>query len=142
MGRAELVGAGLRDVPVLAEKASHVAAGGAHREYPGSGEEMIERFFLDGIDLQCRWRGIAQGVKFATLVGANETESGLAFADVAVARAEVAVGFVAGLWFPPAGFVQRGGFLEDFQVGHGAFVSASLLISYDGVRAMRPLHAV
>ena len=79
---------------------------------------MIERFFFDGVDLNGGGGGISQAVEFAAAVHADEAEAGLAFADVAVARAEVAVHFTAGVGIPPTRFVERFGRLENLQVRH------------------------
>ena len=41
-----------RDIPVLAELAGQVAAGGAEREHGTAGVEMVERFLLDRVDAE------------------------------------------------------------------------------------------
>ena len=56
----DLVGLGLRDVPVLAEEAAHVAACCAHGQNAGAGEEMVQRFLLYGIDVDRRRAAIAE----------------------------------------------------------------------------------
>ena len=48
--RMNLIVARFGDVPVLAKKTAHVAAGGSHAEDARAGKKMIERFFFDGID--------------------------------------------------------------------------------------------
>ena len=73
---------------------------------------MVQRLLFDGIDLQRGGGTVAEAVELAALVDANEAEAGLAFADVAVPRAEVAVDATVGFGFPPAGFVKRFGFLK------------------------------
>ena len=57
------------------------------RKNPRAGQKMIQRLFLDGVDLQRGGRAVAEAVKLAALVDANEAEAGLAGTDVAVARA-------------------------------------------------------
>ena len=81
---------------------------------------MVERLFFDGIDLEGSGGGVTEAEEFAVLIDADETEAGLAGADVAVARTEKAVDAVVGFGSPPEGFVEGGGFLEDGNVGHGA----------------------
>jgi hypothetical protein len=114
----DLILVGFGDVPVLAEEAAHVAAGGAHAEDARAGEEMVERLFFDGVDLECGGRGVAEAVEFAVLIGAYVAETGLAVADVAVARTEVTVDAVVGFGFPPEGFVEGGRGSKDLQGGH------------------------
>ncbi len=80
---------------------------------------MIERLFLDRIDLQRRGRGIAQAVELPTLIHANETESGLPFTDVAVPRAEIAVHSALRNGLPPSAFVEIFRPLKYFQFLHG-----------------------
>src|SRR5579863_490452 len=107
----DLIAARFGNVPILAEKTAHVAAGGAHGENFRSRKKMIQRLFLDGIDLNSSGRGVAEAIKFAAAIDANEAEAGLAFADVAVAGAKVTMNFAGGVGFPPTGFVKRLRFL-------------------------------
>jgi len=79
---------------------------------------MAEGLFLDGINLESGGGGVAEAEEFAALIDANEAEARLAGADVAVARAEVAVEAAIGVGSPPEGFVEGGGFLENLQFGH------------------------
>ena len=71
------------------------------------GKKMIERFFLDGIDLQRGRRSVSQAVELSALIHADEAEAGLAFPDVAMARAEIAMHAAVGHRLPPARLVQR-----------------------------------
>src|SRR5712671_761400 len=105
--------AGFRNIPVLAEEAAHVAARGAHAEDAGSRQKVIQRFFFDGVDLQGGGGAVSQAVKFAAFIDADKTEASLARIDVAVAWAKIAVDAAVGFRFPPTGFVQSLGFLED-----------------------------
>ena len=79
---------------------------------------MIQRLFLDGIDLQRGGRGVAQAVEVPALIDADEAEAALARADVAMARAKIAMHAAVGLRLPPAGFVKRLSLLEYFQFLH------------------------
>jgi hypothetical protein len=80
---------------------------------------MVERLFLDGIDLQRGRRSVSETEELPSLIYADEAEAGLPFTDVAVARAEVAVYAAFGDGFPPAAFVQSFRLLEYFQFLHG-----------------------
>src|SRR5580658_3637712 len=79
---------------------------------------MIQRFFFDGIDLQCRRRSIAQAIKFSALIHTNEAKPRLPGMNVAMPRTKVAVHAPASLRLPPAPFVQFLGLLEDLQLAH------------------------
>ena len=110
----DLIGLRFRDVPILTKEASHVAARSAEREYSRTGKKMIQRFFLNGVDLQ-RCRGsISQAIEFSALIDANEAETGLTFSDVAVPRAKIAVHAPFGHGLPPAAFIKRFGLLKYF----------------------------
>jgi len=112
----------LRNVPILAKEAPHVAPSRAHTEYPCPRQEMIQRFLLDRIDLQCRWSSVAQAVKFSTLIDTYETKSGLSRMNTAMAWTEIAMHAAASFRLPPAPFVQLVGLLEDLQLAHGRLV--------------------
>src|SRR5713101_3605748 len=114
----DLVAARFRDVPVLAEKTSHVAPRGAHAEHAGSRKKMIQRFFLDGIDLQRRRRAVTQVVELAVLINANEAEASLTRTNMAMAGTEEAMDAAVSFRLPPTGLVQRLGFLEDLEFFH------------------------
>jgi hypothetical protein len=118
----DLILMGFGNVPILAKETAHVAARRAHAKDFCAGKEMVERLFFDGINLKGGWGSVAQAEEFAVLVDADETKTGLAGADVAVAGAEIAVDAVVGFGSPPEGFVEGGGFLEDGNVGHGSCV--------------------
>src|SRR6266850_1867912 len=118
--RTNLIGPRFGNVPVLAEKAAHVAARRAHAEDARARQKMAQRFFLDGINLQRGRRAVSQTVEFSTLIDPNEAESRLAGMNMAVARTKVAVNSAARLRFPPARFVQGIGLLEDIQLFHGS----------------------
>src|SRR5262249_44218356 len=107
-----------RNVPILAEKAAHVAAGSSHAENLRSREKMIERLLFNRIDLERRGRTVAETKKFSAAIYAYKTETGLAFVDVAVARAKITVDAVAGFWFPPSALVESLFGLQDLQACH------------------------
>ena len=109
-----LIGFRFRDVPILAKKTAHIAASGTERKYSRAGKEMIERFFLDGIDLQRCRRSVPETIKFSALINANETETRLALSDVAMPRAKIAVHAAFGHGLPPAAFVERFSLLKYF----------------------------
>src|SRR5262249_17315490 len=116
--RAHLVGARLRNVPVLAKEAAHIASGRAQAEDARAGQEMIQRFFFNGIDLQRSGRAVAQAVQPAAFVHADKAKAGLAGAYSAVARAQEAVNTAIRFRFPPQRFMQRFGLLEDLELVH------------------------
>src|ERR1700722_17472453 len=103
----------LRNVPVLTEKTSHVAARRAHTEHPAARQKVAQWFFFDGINLQRSRRAVAQAIKFAPAIHAYEAKPGLPRMYVAVTRTKEAVHPAARLCFPPARFVKLFGFLED-----------------------------
>ena len=103
--RVDLIGLGLGDVPVLAEEAAHVAAGGAHGEDLRSGEKVVERLLLDRVHGNGRGPPIAELQQASAFVLADEAEAVLAFSDVAVARAQIAVETPVGHRLPPARLV-------------------------------------
>src|SRR5882762_6595719 len=80
---------------------------------------MVERLFFDGIDLQGSRGSVAYTVEFSSLIDANETETGLAFPDVAMPRAEIAVHAAFGDGLPPAAFVECFRLLKYLQFLHG-----------------------
>ena len=72
-----------------------------------SGKEVVEWLFLDGIDSYGSGPAIAKLHEPVLLILADETETVLTIADVAVSRAEVAVQTAIGHGLPPTGFVDR-----------------------------------
>src|SRR6266853_701614 len=108
---------------------------------------MVERLFLDGIDLQRRGRGVAETVKLPSVINTNETKTGLAFADVAMPWAEIAVHAAFGHGLPPAPLVEGFRLLEYFQFLHGDsrqgnFSRASLYVAIIHPFVRRPLAAM
>ena len=113
-----LIAARLRDVPILAEEATHVASRSAEGKNFRARKKMVERFFFDGINLNRGRRCVTEAVKFSALIDADEAEARLPVSDMAVARAEIAMHFAAGVDVPPTGFVKRIGFLENVETAH------------------------
>jgi hypothetical protein len=74
---------------------------------------MVQRFFLDGINLQSGGRTVPETIEFAVLVDADEAESSLAGMNVTVARTKITVHSPVRFRFPPTGFVKLSRFLED-----------------------------
>ena len=118
MSGMHLIAAGLGDVPILAKKTAHVAAGCAHRKNLRTGKKVIERLFLYGVDLQGCGGRVTKAIKFASPIDANKAEAALPFTNVAVTRAKIAVHAPVWLGLPPAGLVQFGSFLQNLQVLH------------------------
>ena len=67
----------LRNIPVLAKEAAHVAACRPHAEHTRSRQKMIQRFLLDGIDLQRRGRPVTEAIKLSALIHANKAKARL-----------------------------------------------------------------
>jgi hypothetical protein len=68
---------------------------------------MVEGLLLDRIHGDCGWPSIAELNEFAAFVFANEAESRLALANVAVTRTEITVEASVGHYFPPTRLVRR-----------------------------------
>ncbi len=103
---------------------------------------MVQRLLLDGIDLQRSGRAIPQAVELAALIDADETKPSLPRIDVTVTRTKIAVHAAVGFRFPPARFVQRVRFLEDFQLQHASsFLHAqyNAFAGRDFARNSRPI---
>ena len=69
---------------------------------------MVERLLLDGIHRERGGTAVAKLNQASGFVLADEAEAVLAFSDVAVARAEVAVETAVGHRLPPARLVDLG----------------------------------
>ena len=128
LGRRDVVEPRLGDVPVLAELAAEVAAGGAEREDLRAGEKVVERLLLDGIDGEAGGAAVAERDQLAAFVLADEAEAGLPVAEPTVARAERAEELAARLLVPPTCGMHR------LQVGLAARDAQAARGSLDGVR--------
>jgi hypothetical protein len=63
-----LLGRELGYIPVLAELALHVATHRGDGKGLASGMKMVKGFLLNGIDVQCAWFGMDEGVIGSGLV--------------------------------------------------------------------------
>ena len=97
-----------RDVPVLAELAGEVAAGGAERQHAAARMEVIERLLLDRIDAETGGAAVGGQLHRSVVHLADEAGAALAFVQLAVARAQVALDASVGQGVPPAGGVELG----------------------------------
>ncbi len=79
------------DVPILAELAGQVATRCAERQDAAAGIEMIERFFLDGIDTEAGTAPVGGEHHRIIDATAHEARTALPFVQLAVARAQVAL---------------------------------------------------
>ncbi len=83
-----------------------------------AGQKMIQRLFLDGINLHRGRMRIPEAVKLSALVRANEAEPRLSLADMAVPRTKVAMHLAVRLSVPPPRFVQLGSLAGTLQGCH------------------------
>src|SRR5215471_6363594 len=113
-----LIVARFRNVPILAEETAHVAARRPHAEHTGSRQKMIQRFFLDWIDLQRGRRTVTQTIKLSAAIHANKAKSRLSFMNVAMARAKKTVNSLPCFGFPPTPFVEQFGIGKDLKLAH------------------------
>src|SRR5690606_29795062 len=81
----------LADVPVLAELAGEIAAGGPERQHRSPGQEVVERLLLDRVDAEAARASPGREHDRAFPVGAHETQAALAFVQPAVARTGIAL---------------------------------------------------
>ena len=92
----------LRNVPVLAELAGEVAAGGPERQHRRAGIEMIERFLFDRVDAESGRASVRRQHHRIVLALAHEAGAALPFVQPAVARTQVALDASVGQRMPPA----------------------------------------
>src|SRR5262249_39763463 len=92
----------LGDVPVLAELAGKVAAGGAEGKDARARIELVERLFLHRIDAEARGAAVGREHHAVVLAHAHEAHAALALVQPAVARAGVALDAAVGKAMPPA----------------------------------------
>jgi len=81
----------LADVPVLAELAGEIAAGGAEGQHRRAGQEVIERLLFDRIHAIAARTAPGGEYDPVILVGTHETQPALAGVQFAVTRAHVAL---------------------------------------------------
>src|SRR4029077_2235043 len=94
--RRRLIGEGvelarLADVPVLAELAGQVAAGGPERQQRGARQEVVQRLLLDRIDTEPARPPPGGEHDPVVLASPHEAEPPLPFEQLAEPRAEVAL---------------------------------------------------
>ena len=81
----------LGDVPVLAELAGEIAAGGAERQHRRAGQEVVQRLLLDRIDAEPGRAAVGGEHQLLAPARAHEAQAALAVVQAAVARADVAL---------------------------------------------------
>jgi hypothetical protein len=84
---------------------AQVAAGGAEGKDAAAGVEMVERLFFDGVDAEAGGAAVGGELHGAIDHLADKAGAALAFVQLAVARAEVALDAAIGQSVPPAGRV-------------------------------------
>ena len=94
--------AALRDVPVLAELAGQVAAGGAEGQHGRAGQEVVQRLLLDRVEREARAAAIGGEHDRIAPALAHEAQAALALVQPAVARTQVALQAAVGHRVPPA----------------------------------------
>ena len=99
--------AGFADVPVLAELACQVAAGGAEGEHAAARVKVVKRFFLDGIDAETGRAAIGGEDDLVVLAHAYETGAALPFVQLAVTWAKVALDAAIIYLVPVTAYVVR-----------------------------------
>ncbi len=93
---------GLGDVPVLAELAGQVAAGGAEGKDGRARMEVVERLLLDRIDAESRGAAIGREDHRLAFAFAHKAQTALAVVQPAVTRAQVALDAAVVEPVPPA----------------------------------------
>jgi hypothetical protein len=82
---------GLADIPVLAKFAGQIATGGTKGENRGTGQKVIEGFFLDRIDAESARATIGIQYQGTLVVFPDITKSLLPLFDAAISGAEIAL---------------------------------------------------
>src|SRR5258708_31634428 len=78
------------DVPVLAELAGEVAAGGAEGKDARAGIEMVQRLFFHRVDAEARGAAVGGEHHAAAFHLAHEAQAALPLVQLAVARGSAA----------------------------------------------------
>src|SRR5262249_26308351 len=81
----------LGDIPVLAELAGEVAARRPERKHGRPGHEMVERLLLDRIDAETGGTAVGREHDLVGLARAHKAQAALAFVQLAIARADLAL---------------------------------------------------
>jgi hypothetical protein len=82
---------GFGDVPVLAELAGQIAAGGTKRQNRRARQEMIKRFLFNWVDAKAGGAPISGEYHLVALPRAYKTKAALTFVQLAKTRADVAL---------------------------------------------------
>ncbi|MNE03700.1 hypothetical protein D3C80_962110 [compost metagenome] len=90
------------DIPVLAKLAGEIAAGRTEGQHRRSGEEVVERLLLDGVDAEAGRAAVGGQHHLLAFAHAHEAGATLPVAQLAVTRAEVALDSAIGQAVPPA----------------------------------------
>ena len=98
----------LGDVPVLAELAGEVAAGGTEGKNAAAGVKMVEWLLLDGVDAEAGGAAVGGELHRPIKHLPDEAGAALAFVQLTVTRTEVALDATIGQGMPPAGGVVHG----------------------------------
>ena len=69
----------LRDIPVLAIQAAQVASAGGQRKDGSAGQKMIQRFFLNGIHMDCAGITVSKRVQLACVRSPGAAKPAIAF---------------------------------------------------------------
>jgi len=83
-----IVRPGLGNLPVLAELAAEVAAGGGQRKGKGARQNMVEGFLLDGVDMHGTGISVDQGIVATVIVLPHAAGTTLAFFHLTMVRTE------------------------------------------------------
>ncbi len=78
-------------MPVVAELAAIGTTGCAGAENGHARKEMIARFFLNGVYLECRWSSICEGVVPSSDVNSRETKASFVRLDDAFSKTRSAL---------------------------------------------------
>ena len=78
----------LRDIPVLAERAFEVTAYRPERKRFAARQQMIERFLLDRVDIECHRVSVHQVLQFSVLILVDPADPDLPLFELAVVLAE------------------------------------------------------
>lgn len=83
-----------RDIPVLAELATEIAACGTKGKNWSAWQEMIKRFFFDGVDTEACASAVGIENHLAIAIFANEAKAFITWIEVAMSGAQLAENFL------------------------------------------------
>jgi hypothetical protein len=90
-----------------AELAGQIASGRAERKHRASGQEVVERFLLDGVDAEAGRPSVRRQHHRIVHARAHEARAALPLVQLAIARAEIALDASILETVPPAPGVMR-----------------------------------